>query len=122
MAASPPAAGATCLPPPSGMSSSGHNAVAVIITFGALIVGGKKEPGHGHVIVVYPGPDKAAGGYSYTRGGKTETLRTRGSYPPAMSTSLGGWAGARSKGDKTIWDPWASDAKFAHVTFWQLVQ
>ncbi|AVS97072.1 hypothetical protein [Paracidovorax avenae] len=89
---------------------------------GALIVGGKKETGHGHVIVVYPGPDKAAGGYSYTRGGKTETLRTRGSYPPVMSTSLGGWPGARSKGDKTIWDPWASDAKFAHVTFWQLVQ
>ncbi|MFD2300552.1 hypothetical protein QRO11_00320 [Paracidovorax citrulli] len=34
----------------------------------------------------------------------------------------GGWPGARSKGDKTIWDPWASDAKFAQVTFWQLVQ
>ncbi|GKT18398.1 hypothetical protein AVHY2522_18670 [Acidovorax sp. SUPP2522] len=72
---------------------------------GAVIVGGKKESGHGHVIVVYPGPDKAAGGYAYIRGGKTETLRTRGSYPPAMSTSMGPWEGARSKGTRPSGTP-----------------
>lgn len=87
---------------------------------GVLVVGGKKESANGHVIVVYPGGDIPAGGYSYTKNGKVETLRTRGSYARAMSTSLGSWPGAMSKGDKTIWDPWANDAKFVQVTFWQL--
>ena len=27
---------------------------------------------------------------------------------------------AKSKGDKTIWDPWANDGKFAEVVFWRL--
>lgn len=85
---------------------------------GELVVGGKKESGNGHVIVVYPGPDKAAGGYTYTRNGQSQTLRQRGSYPLAMSTSLGSWPGAMSRGDKTIWDPWANDARFAEVRFW----
>lgn len=89
---------------------------------GKLVVGGLKEDGNGHVIVVYPGADKPAGGYSYSRGGQTQTMRTRGMYPRAMSTSLGGWAGAKSNGDKTIWDPWANDAKFANVKFWVLEQ
>ena len=89
---------------------------------GVLVVGGKTESSNGHVIVVYPGGDLPAGGYTYTKNGKTETLRTRGSYAPAMSTSQGAWPGAMSKGDKTIWDPWANDAKFAQVTFWQLPQ
>ena len=75
---------------------------------------------NGHVIVVYPGAAKPAGGYAYTSGGKSQTMRARGSYPLAMSTSLGGWAGAKSKGDKTIWDPWANDGKFAEVKFWRL--
>ena len=88
---------------------------------GALVVGGKTESSNGHVIVVYPGPDTPAGGYSYTADGKPAKLRIRGSYAPAMSTSLGPWPGAKSKGDKTIWDPWASDAKFAQVVFWQWV-
>lgn len=88
---------------------------------GVLVVGGKTESGtNGHVIVVYPGGDIPAGGYSYTRNGRAETLRTRGSYAPAMSTSKGSWPGARSRGDKTIWDPWANDAKFAQVMFWKL--
>ncbi|MBU0827042.1 MAG: hypothetical protein KKE41_04015 [Gammaproteobacteria bacterium] len=89
---------------------------------GVLVVGGKAESSNGHVIVVYPGGDMPAGGYSYTKNGKTETLRTRGNYAPAMSTSLGAWPGAMSKGDKTIWDPWANDAKFVQITFWQLSQ
>jgi hypothetical protein len=75
---------------------------------------------NGHVIVVYPGAAKPAGGYAYTSGGKSQTMRARGMYPLAMSTSLGGWAGAKSKGDKTIWDPWANDGKFAEVVFWRL--
>ena len=87
---------------------------------GALVIGGKTETGHGHVIVVYPGPDKPAGGYAYAKDGKQENLRTRGNYAPAMSTSLGSWPGAKSKGDKTVWDPWASDVKFSQVTFWTL--
>jgi hypothetical protein len=87
---------------------------------GELVVGGKKEATNGHVIVVYPGPDQAAGGYTYSRGGQTQNLRQRGSYPPAMSTSLGSWPGAMSRGDKTVWDPWANDARFAEVRFWHL--
>lgn len=87
---------------------------------GELVVGGKKEATNGHVIVVYPGPDQAAGGYSYTRGGQSQTLRQRVSYPPAMSTSLGSWPGALSRGDKTVWDPWANDARFAEVRYWHL--
>ena len=42
---------------------------------GVLVVGGKSEATNGHVIVVYPGPDTTAGGYSYTRDGKA--LRAR---------------------------------------------
>ena len=87
---------------------------------GELIVGGLVTQPNGHVIVVYPGAAKPAGGYAYTSGGKSQTMRARGMYPLAMSTSLGGWAGAKSKGDKTIWDPWANDGKFAEVVFWRL--
>ena len=94
--------------------------VGVLARQGVVVVGAKSETGNGHVIVGYPGPDRPAGGYAYPKDGKTLTLATRGSYAPAMSTSLGSWPGARSKGTKTIWDPWADDAKFAKVTFWKL--
>lgn len=87
---------------------------------GELIVGGMKTQPNGHVIVVYPGQAKPAGGYAYTSGGKSQIMRTRGLYARAMSTSLGGWAGAKSKGDKTVWDSWANDAKFSQVKFWRL--
>lgn len=87
---------------------------------GELIVGGLKESPNGHVVVVYPGAAKPAGGYAYTSGGKSVTMRARGPYPRVMSTSLSGWPGAKSRGDKTIWDPWASDAKFNQVKFWRL--
>jgi hypothetical protein len=91
-----------------------------------IVVGGglKKSGGHGHVIVIYPGDKKASGGYSYTykdkKTGKplTDTLRSHGNYPRALSTSIGTWPGAMSKGDKTVWDPWASDDVFADVKFW----
>lgn len=85
---------------------------------GKLVVGGRKESGNGHVIVVYPGPDQPAGGYSFDRNGETRSVRARGSYPPAMSTSLGSWPGAMSRGDKTVWDPWANDMRFGEVRFW----
>ncbi|UXH80613.1 hypothetical protein [Roseateles amylovorans] len=87
---------------------------------GELIVGGLKTNPNGHVIVVYPGQPKPAGGYAYTSGGRSQTMRSRGMYARAMSTSLGGWAGAKSNGDKTVWDSWANDAKFAEVKFWRL--
>ncbi|MDK2125764.1 hypothetical protein [Parachitinimonas caeni] len=86
---------------------------------GILVVGGKTESGNGHVIAVYPGEMKPAGGYSYTKDGKTIKMPPRGLYARAMSTSLGGWAGAKSVGDKTVWDSWANDAKFKQVKFWR---
>lgn len=92
---------------------------------GVVVIGGLKKPGgHGHVIVMYPGEKTASGGYLYTykdkKTGKdkTDTLRSHGSYPRALSTSMGSWPGAKSKGDKTVWDPWASDDVFADVDFW----
>jgi len=90
---------------------------------GVLIVGGLgKAAGHGHVLVVYPGPDKAAGGYdAKDKAGKIYRVRPRGSYPRAMSTSLDGWPGARSYGDKTVWDAWGNDAEFGKVKFWKYV-
>ncbi len=57
------------------------------------------------------------------------TLSGKKKYPLCMSTSIGykpgetdlkkqGWPGAMSKGDKTVWDPWGNDDKFAKVKFW----
>jgi hypothetical protein len=92
---------------------------------GIVVVGGLKKPGgHGHVIVVYPGQKKASGGYSYAYRDKktgqmlTGMMRSHGNYPPALSTSNGTWPGAKSKGDKTVWDPWANDDIFPSVRFW----
>lgn len=92
---------------------------------GVVVVGGsKKTDGHGHVIAIYPGEKIASGGYLYTykdkktKTDKTQTLRSHGQFPRALSTSIGSWPGAMSKGDKTVWDPWANDTKFAEVTFW----
>jgi len=87
---------------------------------GELIVGGLAQVPNGHVIGVFPGEPKAAGGYAYKEGGKMQVLRSRGMYARAMSTSMGSWAGAKSNGDKTVWDPWANDGKFARVRFWRL--
>ena len=92
---------------------------------GVVVIGGlKKAGGHGHVIVIYPGEKIASGGYTYTykdkKTGKdkVDTLRSHGLYPRALSTSIGSWPGAKSKGDKTVWDPWASDDVFTDVDFW----
>lgn len=88
---------------------------------GVPVVGGKAEAGgrNGHVIIVYPGLRKARGGYSYTdKPGVVKSVAVKGSYPLALSTSLGAWPGAKSNGDKTVWDPWGNDDAFALVTFW----
>jgi hypothetical protein len=83
-----------------------------------VVVGGLKATTNGHVIVIYPGASIDSGGYEYSYKGKPQTLRSHGKYPPAMSTSLGAWPGAMSDGDKTVWDPWGTDAAFAKVKFW----
>ncbi len=87
---------------------------------GVPVVGGKAEKTtNGHVIVVYPGLRKPRGGYGYTdKTGAAKTVALKGSYPLALSTSLGSWPGAKSNGDKTVWDPWGKDEAFALVGFW----
>jgi hypothetical protein len=88
---------------------------------GVLVVGGATEIGHGHVIVVYPGPEKRDGGYHYKdRKGKKVLARDHGSYALAMSTSRGNWPGSVSNGDKTVYDPWGPK-KFYKVRFWKFV-
>jgi len=87
---------------------------------GVVVVGGtKKEKGSGHVVVIYPGDVIANGGYMFfwKKGNKNLMMRATGHYPRALSTSSGNWPGARSRGDKTIWDPWGSDEAFKQVKF-----
>jgi len=84
---------------------------------GALVVGGREDTPNGHVLVVYPGDVKESGGYAYVSQGKTLMLRSHGIYARSMSRSLGSWAGAKSDGDKTVWDAWAGP-KFDKVRFW----
>lgn len=86
---------------------------------GALVVGGREETTNGHVLVVYPGDVKESGGYAYSSQGKTQIMRSHGVYARSMSRSLGSWPGAKSDGDKTVWDAWAGP-KFDRVRFWVL--
>ena len=97
------------------------NELSKLASDGILVVGGLKESGHGHVIAVYPGSEKARGGYSVFNRSKmkTEVIQEKGSYARAMSTSIGSWPGAMSNGDKTVWDPWGNDKKFNNVRFWK---
>lgn len=90
---------------------------------GELIVGGLEEQrGHGHVVAVFPGHEAPAAGYDYTnRAGESVLLRRRGSYARVMSTSMGHWPGAKSNGEKTVWDPWGNDDQFKKVRFWRYV-
>jgi len=91
---------------------------------GVVVIGGLKGEPNGHVIVVYPGDEALNGGYTYLNKKlkKTMTLRQTKKYPLCMSTSKGAWPGAKSKGDKTVWDPWANDEVFAKVKFWTLAK
>lgn len=86
---------------------------------GVLIVGGLAENPNGHVVVVYPGTAKLSGGYTAMISGKAQTVSGKKTYARAMSTSMGSWPGAKSKGDKTVWDPWGNDRKFHTVRFWR---
>lgn len=88
---------------------------------GIVVVGGAKADTNGHVIIVYPGEKKDTGGYETfnKKLNKTVTVGKRKmKYPLCMSTSIGVWPGAKSKGDKTVWDPWGNDTTFAKVKFW----
>lgn len=87
---------------------------------GTVVVGGLKGTPNGRVLVVYRGDKMESGGYDYfyAKLKKTLKMRSHGKYPPCMSTSMGSWPGAKSKGDKTVWDPWANDAVFGKVKFW----
>ena len=100
------------------------NELSGLASQGTLIVGGlEKASGNGHVIVVYPGPEKPNGGYYTPRSsGKIQKVSSTGSYAPAMSTSMGQWPGAKSYGDKTVWDPWGNDADFKKVRFWRYAE
>lgn len=87
---------------------------------GTVVIGGLEGTEHGHVVVVYPGDKIDNGGYEYfyKKGNKTLIMRATGKYPRCLSTSIGSWPGAMSKGDKTVWDPWGNDNTFAKVKFW----
>src|ERR1700689_3791638 len=89
---------------------------------GVVGVGGLQVPGgNGHVIAIYPGTKIPNGGYQYfyKKGNKYLVLPTSGMYPRALSTSMSRkWPGTLSKGDKTVWDPWADNDKFEQVEFW----
>ncbi|PYX86981.1 MAG: hypothetical protein DMG68_13330, partial [Acidobacteria bacterium] len=92
---------------------------------GVVVVGGKKASGHGHVVIIYPGPKKPCGGYQYwyKPAKKYLFLTPKGSYALALSTSIAAhssldWPGTLSCGDKTVWDPWGRDDEFAGVKFW----
>lgn len=86
---------------------------------GALIVGGLTGISHGHVIVAYPGQPKFDGGYHFkTKEGKQVLAKGHAVYPLAMSTSMGSWPGAKSRGDKTVVDPWPRE-QFHKVRFWK---
>jgi hypothetical protein len=88
---------------------------------GVLVVGGANDSPNGHVIVVYPGPAKFDGGFYYqSKKGKSILAGPHGTYALAMSTSMGSWPGAKSKGDKTVADPWGLD-KFEKVKFWKYI-
>lgn len=94
--------------------------VSELASSGILVIGGAKEEIHGHVIVVFPGKSKQSGGYKYMKGDKERTAVSHGEFALAMSTSKGTWPGAKSNGDKTVFDAWG-EAKFKSVRFWKYV-
>jgi hypothetical protein len=91
-----------------------------LANLGRVVVGGRKATPNGHVVVIYPGDRILNGGYLFfsKKLNKELVLPRRKAYPRAMSTSIGTWPGAMSKGDKTVWDPWGNDATFGEVRFW----
>ena len=89
---------------------------------GEVVIGGLKGTAHGHVILIYPAASIESGGYQflYKKKNSMIKMRSHGKYPPCMSTSIGSWPGAMSKGDKTVWDPWGDDNVFEKVKSWAL--
>ncbi len=87
---------------------------------GKLVIAGKKGSPNGHVVVVYPGAKKKSGGYTYIdkKSGKQMTAADHGLYPRACSSSLGGWPGGVSDGDKTVFDSWGSGVNYVGVRYW----
>ncbi len=86
---------------------------------GRFVVAGRKDTPNGHVIVILPGGMKDSGGYEFTdRNGKTQTAQNKGKYPRACSTASGHWPGAKSKGEKSAFDPWGSQTKYQEVDYW----
>jgi hypothetical protein len=82
---------------------------------GKVTIGGRKEPkGSGHVLGVWPGAWKQAGGFM--AGGKW-IEPTHEQYPLAMSGAMSAWPGARSRGERTVQDPWGGKG-FRGGTFW----
>ena len=84
-----------------------------------LVIAGKKDNPNGHVVAVMPGGKKASGGYQYVdQEGNTGTAANHGKFPRACSTSMGGWPGARSNGDKTVFDAWGNAKNYQGVKYW----
>ncbi len=85
-----------------------------------LVVAGKKATQNGHVVVVMPGRMKSSGGYNYTdkKTGKIMTAADHGRFPRSCSTAMGGWPGAISKGEKTVFDSWGSAKGYEGVKYW----
>ena len=79
-----------------------------------VIAGLADRVGHGHVLIVAPGPMRPDGGLDQQG---RPLLRSNGLFPPAVSGSLGYWPGAVSRGEKTVRDAWGRDT-WPHVTFW----
>ncbi|GLQ93784.1 hypothetical protein [Dyella acidisoli] len=101
------------------LDANDSRTMADLAKAGAVVVGGSEDHPNGHVLVVYPGDVKESGGYAYSSNGKTLIMRSHGLYARSMSRALGSWPGAKSDGDKTVWDAWAGP-KFSKVRFWVL--
>ena len=82
---------------------------------GKVVLGGLAVPGgHGHVVMVMPGPWHASGGFDMGGG---RMAQNHGAAPPSASGASSSWAGARSRGEKTVRDPWPQ-LQWPMVTFW----
>ena len=103
-----------------GQGSGWHRVLTVedasnLANQGKVVLGGLAVPGgHGHVVMVMPGPWHASGGYDTGRGSVAQNL---GAAPPSVSGASGPWPGARSLGEKTVRDPWPR-LQWPAATFW----
>lgn len=82
---------------------------------GKVVIGGLAVPGgNGHVVMVMPGPMRPSGGFMMPDG---KVQRSNGMFPPSVSGASSTWPGARSRGEKTVRDPWSA-ADWPKVSFW----